>query len=76
MVKIFVVLPRREGVSSEEFGYYLLERHPTLVAALPGPRRLVVNRVLPDLDALRPRLTRTPRVGSTIHRRCERLWLR
>lgn len=38
----------------EEFGRYLGERHLPLVTVLPGPRQLVVNRVLPDTDGPPP----------------------
>ena len=48
MVKVVVLLPRREGMSREEFDRYAQERHLPLVAKLPGLRRLVLNRVLPD----------------------------
>ncbi len=48
MVKVMVLLPRREGMSQDEFERYARERHLPLVAALPGLRRLVYNRVLPD----------------------------
>jgi uncharacterized protein (TIGR02118 family) len=48
VVKIVVLLPRRDGMSREEFERYWRERHLPLVAKLPGLRRLVANRVLPD----------------------------
>lgn len=38
----------------EEFGRYLRERHLPLVTVLPGLRRLVVNRVLHDVDGPPP----------------------
>ena len=47
-MKVVVLLPRREGMSPEEFERYARERHLPLVAKLPGLRRLVLNRVLPD----------------------------
>jgi uncharacterized protein (TIGR02118 family) len=46
MVKIVVLLPRREGMSREEFERYAREEHLPLVTRLPGLRRLVVHRVL------------------------------
>jgi uncharacterized protein (TIGR02118 family) len=48
MVKVVVLLTRREGMSREEFERYWREQHLPLVAQLPGLRRLVVNYVLPD----------------------------
>ncbi len=48
MVKVVVLLTRREGMSREEFEHYWRERHLPLVAKLPGLRRLVAHRVLPD----------------------------
>lgn len=48
MVKIVVLLPRREGLSREEFERYWRERHLPLVAKLPGLRRLVANYVRSD----------------------------
>ena len=48
MVKAIVLLPRRDGMSREEFERYAREQHLPLVAKLPGLRRLVVNHVLPD----------------------------
>lgn len=43
MIKVIVLLPRRDGVSREEFARYYREQHLPLVAKLPGLRRLVVN---------------------------------
>ena len=54
MVKVVVLLPRREGMSGEEFERYWRERHLPLVAKLPGLRRLVANRVLADPDGPPP----------------------
>jgi uncharacterized protein (TIGR02118 family) len=48
MLKVIVLLRRREGLSREEFERYWRERHLPLVARIPGLRRLVLNRVLPD----------------------------
>ena len=54
MVKIVVLLPRREDMSREEFERYWRERHLPLVAKLPGLRRLVAHRVLPDPNGSAP----------------------
>jgi len=35
-------------VSQDEFARYVKDQYLPLVTKLPGPRRLVVNRVLPD----------------------------
>ncbi|MGH2616415.1 MAG: EthD family reductase [Thermomicrobiales bacterium] len=48
MIKVVVLLPRREGMSEQEFERYQRERHLPLVTKLPGLRRLVVGRVLPN----------------------------
>jgi uncharacterized protein (TIGR02118 family) len=48
VVKVVVLLPRREGMSREEFERYWRERHLPLVAKIPGLRRLALHRVLPD----------------------------
>ena len=48
MVKVIVLLPRREALSREEFERYMREQHSSLVTRLPGLRRLVINRVVPD----------------------------
>ena len=48
MVKVIVLLPRRDGMNREEFARYTREQHLPLVTKLPGLRRLVVNHVLPD----------------------------
>ena len=48
MLKLMVLLPKRADLSSEAFDRYLRETHVPLVARLPGLRRLVLNRVLPD----------------------------
>lgn len=54
MLKVFVLLRRREGMSREEFERYWRERHLPLVAKIPGLRRLVLNRVLPDPNGSPP----------------------
>ncbi len=48
MVKVIVLLTRREGMSREEFARYWREQHLPLVAKLPGMRRLIANYVIPD----------------------------
>lgn len=48
MVKVIVLQPRRSDMSPEDFEQHLRETHLPLVTKLPGLRRLVVNRVLPD----------------------------
>jgi uncharacterized protein (TIGR02118 family) len=48
MIKVIVVLPRRNDMSREDFQRYLREIHLPLVAGIPGMRRLVINWVLPD----------------------------
>jgi uncharacterized protein (TIGR02118 family) len=48
MLKLVVLLRRREGMSLEEFERYWRERHLPLVAKIPRLRRLVLSRVLPD----------------------------
>ena len=48
MIKVVVLLSRRDGMSQEEFERHTRERHLPLVTKLPGLRRLVVSRVLPD----------------------------
>jgi uncharacterized protein (TIGR02118 family) len=48
MIKVVVLLSRREDMSREEFERYAREEHRPLVTKLPGLRRLVVSRVLPN----------------------------
>ncbi len=48
MVKVIVLQPRRVDMSPEDFEQHLQKTHLPLVTKLPGLRRLVVNRVLPD----------------------------
>ena len=48
MIKIIVLLARRDGMSQDEFARYTRDQHLPLVTKLPGLRRLVVNHVLPD----------------------------
>ena len=54
MVKLIVLLTRRDGMSHEEFERHTRERHLPLVTALPGLRRLVINHILPDPNAPAP----------------------
>jgi len=54
VVKVIVLLPRRDGMSREEFARYIEEQHGPLVTKLPGLRRLVINHVLPDLNGPPP----------------------
>lgn len=48
MIRAIVLLPRRDDLTPEEFARYGRETHLPLVTQLPGLRRLVVSRVLPD----------------------------
>jgi uncharacterized protein (TIGR02118 family) len=48
VIKVVVLLTRRDGMSQEEFERHTREHHLPLVTKLPGLRRLVVSRVLPD----------------------------
>ena len=48
MVKVIILLARRDDLSREDFTRYTRDQHLPLVAKLPGLRRLVVNHVLPD----------------------------
>jgi uncharacterized protein (TIGR02118 family) len=50
MIKVVVLLPRQEDMFFENFESHLRKIHLPLVAALPGLRRLVINRVLPGPD--------------------------
>jgi uncharacterized protein (TIGR02118 family) len=54
MLKVVVLLCRRDGMSREEFERHWRERHLPLVAKIPGLRRLVLNRVLPDPNGSQP----------------------
>ena len=54
MVQVMIFLARRADLSGEEFGRYLREAHLPLVTRLPGLRRLVLNRVLPDPGGAAP----------------------
>ena len=48
MLKLVVLLHRREGMSPEEFRRYWRESHAPLLLRLPGLRRLVFNYGLLD----------------------------
>jgi uncharacterized protein (TIGR02118 family) len=48
MVKLVVLLARREGMSREAFELHARYYHLLPITQLPGLRRLLVNRVLPD----------------------------
>jgi uncharacterized protein (TIGR02118 family) len=48
MVKVIILLARRDDMSREDFTRYTRDQHLPLVAKLPGLRRLVINHVLPD----------------------------
>jgi uncharacterized protein (TIGR02118 family) len=54
MVKVIVLLARREGMDAEAFARHMRETHLPLVAALPGLRRLIFNLVLPNPDPNAP----------------------
>jgi uncharacterized protein (TIGR02118 family) len=54
VVKVIVLLPRRADLSAEAFKQHVRETHLSLVAKLPGLRRLVVNWVLPDPNGSPP----------------------
>jgi uncharacterized protein (TIGR02118 family) len=48
MVKLLVLLARRDGLGQEAFELHVRKHHLLPVTQLPGLRRLLVNRVLPD----------------------------
>ncbi len=48
MVKVILLLNRREGMSVDEFRRYAREQHAPLLLQLPGLTRLVVNYAQPD----------------------------
>ena len=54
MIKVIVLVPRRHDMSPEDFERHLRETHQPLLVKLPGLRRLVVNRVLPDPNGPAP----------------------
>jgi uncharacterized protein (TIGR02118 family) len=54
VIKVVILLSRRDGMSPEEFARHTRDQHLPLVAALPGLRRLVFNTVLPDPNGPAP----------------------
>jgi uncharacterized protein (TIGR02118 family) len=54
MINAIVLVSRRDDISREDFERYLRETHQHLLVKLPGLRRLVVNRVLPDPNGPAP----------------------
>ena len=54
MVKVMIFLSRQPQLTSEAFDQHLREMHVPLVVQLPGLRRLVINRVLPDPSGASP----------------------
>ena len=50
MIKIMLLLHRREDLSIDEFRAYWHGQHRALLERLPGLRRLVLNDVLPGPD--------------------------
>jgi uncharacterized protein (TIGR02118 family) len=54
MVKLVVLLHRREGMSVEDFRRYARDKHALLLLKLPGLTRLVVNYAQPDHTGAAP----------------------
>lgn len=54
MVKLVLLLHRREGMSVEEFRRYAREQHSPLLLKLPGLTRLVINYAQPDHTGAAP----------------------
>lgn len=48
MIKVILLLTRREGINVEDFQRYSREHHVPLLLQLPGLTRLVVNYAQPD----------------------------
>ncbi len=48
MIKVMLLLHRREGISVDEFRRYAREHHVPLLLQLPGLTRLVINYAQPD----------------------------
>ncbi len=48
MLKVILLLHRREGMSAEDFRRYWRESHSALLLQLPGLRRLVFNYAQSD----------------------------
>jgi hypothetical protein len=53
MVKIVVLLTKREDLSSEQFRSEV-EEHLPVLTSLPGLQRMVINYVLPTPDGVTP----------------------
>ncbi len=49
MLKLMVFIRKRDDLSEEAFERHLRDTHTPLVTRMPGLRRLVLNRVQPDL---------------------------
>ena len=54
MVKVMLLLYRRDGMSTEEFRRYAREHHAPLLRQLPGLTRLVINYPQPDQSGAPP----------------------
>ncbi len=54
MLKVMIFIRKRDDLGSEAFERHLRETHAPLVTRMPGLRRLVVNRVLPDPSGAPP----------------------
>jgi len=48
MLKLMVLARKREDLSKKAFERYIHDTHMPLLTQMPGLRRLVLNRVLPD----------------------------
>ena len=54
MLKVVLLLHKREDLSTEMFQRHWREIHQPLIARLPGYRRSVINYVLPNPDGSAP----------------------
>ena len=54
MVKVILLLNRRDGMSVDDFRRYASEQHAPLLRQLPGPTRLVINYAQPDHSGTPP----------------------
>ena len=54
MVKLMLLLHRRQGMSVEDFRRYAREQHLPLLLRLPGLTRLVINFAQPDHTGAAP----------------------
>jgi uncharacterized protein (TIGR02118 family) len=54
MLKVMLLLHKREDLSQEAFQRHWRETHQPLIARLPGYRRSVVNYALPTPDGSAP----------------------